>query len=168
MWRMIACAVALLVGAEAHANKICVVDFSASVGETNEGKSALQRLRTIERSRQEQLDRMQTELQQQAADLQSRRALLTADKIASEESDLRAKQKRLQDTLAQFQGEFERTYEATLDDLDAKVRAIAEETAKANRCTILLDRAVVVYLSSDVTDISAALVARYNKAHPGG
>jgi len=167
MHRLLACAVLLLASTEAFANKICVVDFSTSVGETSEGKAALQRLKTIEGSRTGELGRLQSELQKAAADLQQRRAILSADKIAQEEQGLLLKQQELQQKYQQFQDEFQRTYDATIADLDEKVRAVAAEVARARKCTVLLDKAVVVFQAPEVEDISKALVERYDKAHPG-
>ncbi len=167
MRRMMVCAALLLVGTPAMANKICVVDFQKAVTETNEGKSAQKRLDSMYASKRGELERMQGDLQKSAADLQSRRSILSPDALQKEEQALYVKQAEFEQTYMRFQEEFQATYSGMLGDLDAKMRSIAGETAKANSCSILLDRAAVVFAGPDVADVSAALVGRYNKAHPG-
>ncbi|MEN0068429.1 MAG: OmpH family outer membrane protein [Myxococcota bacterium] len=167
MRQMMVCAALLLASAPAFAAKLCVVDFQTAVAETTEGKAAQKRLDGMYASKRGELERMQTELQKGINDLQSRRAILSADALAKEEQALGMKQAQFEQTYLQYQEEFQRTYMSMLGDLDSKMRAIAGETAKSSGCSIVLDKAAVVFQASDVTDISSALVARYNKTHPG-
>lgn len=167
MRRIMVCAGLLLASAPAFASKLCVVDFQTAVTETTEGKSAQGKLDGMYSSKRTALERMQTDLQKAVSDLQSRRAILSADALAKEEQTLMTQQQQFEQTYMQFQEEFQRTYMSMLGELDKKMRAIAGETAKASGCSVVLDKAAVVFAGSDVTDISSSLVARYNKAHPG-
>ena len=167
MRAIMACAALLLFGTPAFASKICVVDFQTAVTETNEGKSAQKRLDNMYASKRGELERMQTDLQKAATDLQSRRSILSPDALQKEEQGLMMKQAEFEQTYLRFQEEFQANYGKMLSELDTKMRAVAGETAKANSCSILLDKAAVVYAGSDVSDVSSALVSRYNKAHPG-
>lgn len=167
MRKMMLCASILLMSAPAWANKICVVDFQTAVTETSEGQAAQKRLDGMYASKRAELEKMQLNLQNAVKDLQSRRAILSADALAKEEQTLGRQQAQLEQTYMAYQEEFQRTYTAMLGDLDKKMRTAAEQTAKSKNCSIVLDKAAVVYQADDVTDISKALVARYNAAHPG-
>lgn len=166
MRRLMVCAALWFVSAPAFANKLCVVDFQTAVNDTSEGKAAKAKLDGMASNRRGQIDKMQADFEKELKDYQNRRSIMSADAVAAEEQKLGLKQQQLQQTAMQFEEEFQRKYMELLSDLEQKMRAVAEATAKASNCTIVIDKAAVVYQASGVTDISAALVSRYNKAHP--
>ncbi|MEO0600176.1 MAG: OmpH family outer membrane protein, partial [Myxococcota bacterium] len=137
------------------------------VTETAEGKAAQKRLDSMYSSKRGELERMQSDLQKKATDLQSRQSILSPDALQKEQQELYVKQAEFEQTYMRFQDEFQKTYSAMLGELDTKMRAIAGKTAQSKSCSILLDKAAVVYAGSDVADVSSSLVDRFNREHPG-
>lgn len=167
MRQMMVCAALWLVSAPAFANKICVVDFQTAVNETSEGRSAKSKLDSMANSRRGQVDKMQQDFEKKVQDYQNRRSIMSADAVSQEEQKLALEQQQLQQTAIKFEEEFQRKYMELLSELEQKMRTVAAETAKASSCSIVIDKAAVVYQANNVTDISSSLVSRYNKAHPG-
>ncbi|MBX2800953.1 MAG: OmpH family outer membrane protein [Myxococcales bacterium] len=168
MHRLLICAAALVgLASPAYANKICIVDFQTAVTSTKEGQSAQSKIDKMYSSRKGELERMQQELEKAIADFQSRAMILSADARAEEEQKLAQRQAAFQQTYMQAQTEMQETYMNLLGDLDKKMRKTASEVGQSSGCTVVLDKAVVVYQSSDVRDISTTLVQRYNQQHPG-
>lgn len=152
---------------EARAEKLCMIDFQTAVTETAEGKSAQTKIDTMYSSRRSELERMQQELDKAIKDYQSRAMILTGDAKAQEEEKLALKQRSFEQTYMQYQNEMQQTYAQLLGDLDEKMRKVAQTVGKEQGCTVVIDKAVVVYAGPDLADVTPTLVSKYNAQHPG-
>ena len=159
-------AVLLLVSSNAWATKICIVDFQKAVTDTQEGQAAQKKIDTMYSSRKGELERMQTELEKAIQDYQGRALILSAEAKAAEEQKLGLQEQNFQRTYMQYQQEMQQTYGSLLGDLDEKMRATATTVGKEQSCSVVLDKAVVVFSGSDVADVTSTLVSKYNAAHP--
>jgi len=165
MVRTLTAAALLMLAPVAQAGSLCTVDFQKAVTETNEGKSAQTKIDGLFKSRQDELLKMQTQFEQKVNDFQKRAAMLAADARAAEEQQLMAQQAQLQQTAMQYEQEMQQTYMSMLGDLDQKMRTVAADVGKSKSCSVVLDKAMVVYAASDVVDVTLDLVARYNSVH---
>jgi Skp family chaperone for outer membrane proteins len=152
----------------AFATKVCGVDFQKAVTETQEGKAAQTKIDSMYATRKGELERMQAELEKAIKDYQGRSMILAPDARAQEEQKLGLQQQTFERTYMQYQQEMQQTYGNLLGDLDEKMRTVAATVGKEQACTVVLDRAVVVYAGADFADVTTLLVAKYNQTHPGG
>ncbi|MEQ1500654.1 MAG: OmpH family outer membrane protein [Myxococcota bacterium] len=166
MHRWMAVVACLTVSTPAWALKLCAVDFQKAVTDTAEGKSAQTKIDSMYATRKAELDRMQSELEKAIQDYQSRSLILSPDAKAAEEQKLGLQQQTFERTYMQYQNEMQQTYGSLLGDLDEKMRAVAQVVGKEQACSVVLDKAVVVFAGADMSDVTATLVAKYNAQHP--
>lgn len=166
MRRAVVTAVLLLASTPAWAQKICIVDFQKAVTDTHEGQAAQKKIDTMYSSRKGELERMQAELERAIQDYQSRALILSQEAKQAEEQKLGLQEQTFQRTYMQYQQEMQQTYGTLLGDLDEKMKTTATAVGKEQGCSIVLDKAVVVYFGADVADVTTALVQKYNAAHP--
>ena len=158
--------VLLLVSTNAWATKLCFVDFQKAVTDTQEGQSAQKKIDQMYSTRKGELERMQAELEKAIQDYQGRALILSNEAKAAEEQKLGLQEQTFQRTYMQYQQEMQQTYAGLLGDLDEKMKATATAVGKEQGCSIVLDKAVVVFAGTDVADVTATLVSKYNAAHP--
>lgn len=162
-------AAALLLGLSTPAlaaGKICVVDFQQAVTDTQEGKAAQTRIDTMYATRKSELERMQAELEKAIKDYQGRAMILSPEARTQEEQKLGLQQQTFERTYMQYQQEMQQTYGTLLGDLDEKMRSIASSVGQEQACAVVLDAAVVVWHGAEVTEVTRALVDKYNRQHP--
>jgi Skp family chaperone for outer membrane proteins len=164
---VLACA-SLLVAAPAFATKLCGVDFQKAVTDTNEGKAAQTKIDGMYATRKGELERMQAELEKAIKDYQGRSMILAPEARAQEEQKLGLQQQTFERTYTGYQQEMQQTYATLLGDLDEKMRTVAATVGKEQTCSVVLDRAVVVYAGPDFVDVTTILVQKYNQTHPVG
>lgn len=150
----------------AWAMKLCAIDFQKAVTDTAEGKSAQTKIDSMYASRKGELERMQNELEKAVQDYQSRSMILTGDAKAQAEQKLALQQRTFEQTYMQYQNEMQQTYMSLLGDLDEKMRSIAQTVGKDQSCTVVIDKAVVVYGGPELADVTGTLVAKYNAQYP--
>lgn len=143
----------------------CIVDFQKAVTETEEGKSAQQKIDTMLETRRNEVAKMQSDFEQEVKDLQSRAMILSDEARAEAEQQLMMKQARLQQTAAQYEMELGQTYNVLLSELDQKMRSLSITIAKEKGCDPLFDAGAVVYAGGSTTDITLELVSKYNAIH---
>ena len=159
-------AVLLLVSSNAWATKICFVDFQKAVTDTQEGQAAQKKIDSMYSSRKGELERMQAELEKAIQDYQGRALILSQEAKQAEEQKLGLQEQTFQRTYMQYQQEMQQTYATLLGDLDEKMKTTATAVGKEQGCSVVLDKAVVVYFGSDVADVTTPLVTKYHAAHP--
>ncbi|MEZ4239544.1 MAG: OmpH family outer membrane protein [Myxococcota bacterium] len=166
MRRLVMMGLLSLAAAPAYAGKLCMIDFQTAVTDTAEGKAAQTKIDSMYSSRRGELERMQADLEKAAQDYQSRSMILTGDAKAQAEQKLALQQRTFEQTYMQYQNEMQQTYMSLLGDLDDKMRKIAQAIGKEQGCSVVIDKAVVVYAGDDMADVTGALVTKYNAQHP--
>ncbi len=141
---------------------IAVVDFERAVTETQEGLQAQQRLDTMYSSKKAEIDKLRADLEADWQDYQSRELILSEEARAETQQGLMEKQQRFEATYMRYQQEMQQTYYTLLQDLDAKMRAMTEQIARERACTVVLDRAAVVYAGPVAQDLTNILIQRYD------
>lgn len=156
-----------LAGSPAFANTICVVDFQSAITQTNEGKSAQKKLDGMTSSRKRDLEGKQAAFETAVKDYEKRAPTLSETARRQEEQKLMAQQAQLNQAIAGAEQEMQQTYLSLLGDLDGKLRKIMVSVGSSSGCTVVLDRAAVVYNASSVRDVTTTLVGAYNRKYPG-
>lgn len=165
MLRSIFLFVLLFATVPAWAGKIAVVDFQRAVQETEKGKSAQKQIDAMYDSRKGEIEKMQSSLEKEIQDFQSRAMILSEQARAEQEQQLIMKQQRFQQTYMQYENELQQTYSTLLSDLDQKMRTLSAVIAKEKGYDLVIDRQVVVHQGGEVIDMTGDLVARFNQTH---
>jgi len=158
--------VVCMVSTPAWATKLCSIDFQTAVNDTAEGKAAQSKIDGMYSTRKSELERMQNDLEKAMQDYQSRQLILSADAKQQEEQKLGLQQQTFEKTYGQYQQEMQQTYQDLLGDLDGKMRAVAQVVGKEQSCSIIIDKAAVVFAGAETVDVTSMLVTKYNAQHP--
>ncbi len=165
MFRILTATIALFCSIDAFAAGIAVVDFQRAVTQTDEGKSAQAKIDTMYMTRKQEIEKMRTDLEAAVQDYQSRAMILSDSARADTEKKLAMQQQAFEQKYMGYQNELQQTYGTLLQDLDGKMRALTQTIAKEKSYSVVLDAAAVVYVGSDVIDMTNELVGRYNVAY---
>lgn len=160
--RPLVIAALLMASSPAWALKICAADFQKAVEDTTQGKAASTKIESMYGARKAELEKMQAALDKAIQDYQSRQLILSADAKAAEQQKLAQQDQAFQQKYMQYQNEMQQEYVTALQSLGEKMRTVAQTVGKEQACTVLLDKAVVIYAGADMTDLTSTLVTRYN------
>jgi outer membrane protein len=162
MYRLIAAFFLLLTAMPSWALEIAVVDFQRAGMETTEGKAARDQLDSMYATRKAEIERMQVELEAEFADYQVRATILSDAAKAETEQKLMEKQSRFEQTYMQYQQEMQQQYVELVQNLEVKMREMAGVLAKEKGVDLVLDSNLSIYVGPGVSDLTDALVTRYN------
>lgn len=165
MIRTLSALFALSLSIDALAAGIAVVDFQRAVTQTDEGKAAQAKIDTMYMSRKQEIEKLRTDLEAAVQDYQSRAMILSDTARADTEKKLAMQQQAFEQKYTGYQSELQQTYGTLLEELDGKMRTMVQTIAKEKAYSVVLDAAAVVYMGSDVTDMTNELVTRYNTTH---
>lgn len=160
--RMAVVGIAVTLSAPALAGGIGFVDFQTAVTQLPEAARAQQRLEAMYAQKLKELQVQQTQLQKDVEDYESKKLILTDDAKAKAEQELMRKSQELQQTMVGYQNDMDRQVAAELQKLDQKLRDVSSKIAKERGYDLVLDKAVVVYAATGVTDMTADVIKRYN------
>lgn len=153
----------LAFGSVAHAEtKICVVDAEAAMNGTAEGKAAQRRLETMYSDKQTEIDEKGKSLEKEFQDYEARKMILSDEARATEEQALWEKRQSFQAMVMQAEQEMQQTYMGLLAELEEKLLKVAEELGAQKGCSVLLQKAAVIYVGDGVTDLTDDLVKTYD------
>jgi outer membrane protein len=142
--------------------KICVVDPEEAINQTVEGKGAQTKLETMFAAREAEIEKKKKALEKEFQDYESRQAILSDEARRAAEEGLLAKREELQAFVYQAEQEMQSTYMSLLQGMEEKLMSVAQGLGAGKGCTILLNKAAVVYQGAGVTDLTADLVKAYD------
>jgi Skp family chaperone for outer membrane proteins len=142
--------------------KICVVDPEEAINQTVEGKGAQTKLETMFASREAEIEKKKKALEKEFQDYEARQAILSDEARRAAEEGLLAKREELQAFVYQAEQEMQSTYMSLLQGMEEKLMSVAQGLGAGKGCTILLNKAAVVYQGAGVTDLTADLVKAYD------
>lgn len=142
--------------------KICVVDAEAAISATKEGKAAMSRLQSDADKKEAELTKMQEDYQREVQDYEQRKMILSAAARETEEMGLMEKGRKLEMWYQQAQMEMQQSSMEVLDKLQVKLLEVASTLGARKGCTVLLQKAAAIYVSSSVEDLTSALVVDYD------
>jgi outer membrane protein len=153
-------ALGLLAGSNAHAAdlKICVVDAQTALNETAEGKAAQTRLESMFAAKKAELDKMQTDLQKEMTDYESRKMILSDTARQTTEKGLLEKQQKFQALVMQSEQDMQQQYMTLLSGMEDKLMKTAEALGAKSGCTILFPKEATIYAGPGVVDLTAQII----------
>ena len=143
--------------------RIAVVDLQQALNETDDGRRAKRRLKTLFRRRQKQLDAAKNKLKQMAEDIEKQKRVLSREALQKRMEEYQKALIELQSQYMEFQQELA-TKEAQLTKriLD-RMREILQRIGRADGYTLIVEAneggVIWVQPSLDLTD---RVVSEYN------
>lgn len=157
-------AASLLSAGVAHAEStICRVDAEQALNETAEGKAAQKRLEGMYAAKQEELAKMQGDLEKAIQSFESSKMILSDDARRAKEQELVEKQRELQAKVVGAEQEMQQTYGNLLGGMEAKLYGVAETVGKAQGCTVVMQKAAVLWSGPAAKDVTSAIIAALDK-----
>lgn len=163
----------LVVAAQSFAfaqDKIAVIDMQSAIVSTQEGQAAANQLQTdFVGPRTQTLEGMQTELQTLSDRLTRGSNTMSEQAKADLQREIDQKTKTFNRAVEDYQVDSEEQQRILLEDLSTKMRTVIANYLPANGYAVLLDarnpNSGLVW-ASEAVDITAAIIAAYDAAHP--
>ena len=152
----------------AHAQgKIGVINLSAAIGSTAEGRKAIADLQNKYQPKKQELERMQQEIQSLQDQLNRQAATLNEDEQRRLGRELDSKQKLFKRAYDDMQTDSAADQDDAIRVLTQKMRRVIGEYAEQNGYILVIDdyQIPVYYYAKDI-DLLADMVKRYDAAHP--
>lgn len=148
--------------------KIGVINIQEAIGNTVEGKKAFADLTKKFQPRQQELQRLQQEIQAINDQLTKQAATLSDEEQRRLARDLEDKQKLLKRSTEDAQADFSTERDEAIRRIGQKIVRIISEFAQQNGFSLVMDGGQIpVYFASKDVDITEEIVKRYDAANPG-
>lgn len=141
---------------------LCVVDAEDAINQTAEGKAAQDQLEKMYAAKQADLEKLQKDLERQFKDYEGRRMILSDQAKQETERELMEKQQRFQAMVYQSEQDMQQTYMQLLGKMEEKLLKAAERLGQKKGCSVVLQKAAVIFAGPIVTDLTAELVSEYD------
>lgn len=149
--------------AQAQALKVAIVNGQKAVADTQEIKKAQADLATKYRGRQQDIEKLQADLQQIEAQL--RAPNLTLDKQSQLNADGQTKQKQLQRMSEDLQSDFNRDRAQVLGRAGERMQEVIKKLAEQKGLDVVIDTSNTLYYKPAM-EITPEATAAYDKAYP--
>jgi outer membrane protein len=147
--------------------KVALINMSAAIGSTGEGKKAIADLQKKYQPRQQELERLQQEIQSIQDQLSKQSATLSDEEQRRLSRDLEDKQKLLKRSSDDAQTDITADRDEAILRISQKMTRIINDYAQQNGLALVIDGAQVpVYYYAKDSDITAEIVKRYDAANP--
>ncbi len=152
----------------AHAqNKIGVININAAIASTAEGKKAIADLQKKYQPRQQELERLQKEIQGIQDQLSKPTPALSDEEQRRLSRDLEDKQKLLKRSTDDAQSDFNADRDDAIRRIGQKMVRIIGDYAPQNGFILVIDAAQIpIYYAVKDIDLTAEIVKRYDAANP--
>lgn len=148
-------------------SKIGVINIQEAIGSTAEGKKAFADLSKKYQPRQQELQRLQQEIQAINDQLTKQAATLSDDEQRRLSRDLEDKQKLLKRSTEDAQTDFSTDRDEAIRRIGQKMVRVISEYAQQNGYSLVVDDAQIpVYYASKDLDLTEEIVKRYDAANP--
>ena len=148
---------------------MAVVDLQQALNETDDGRQAKRRLKTLFRRRQKALDAAQNKLKQMAEDIEKQKAVLSREALQARMEEYQKALIELQSQYMEYQQELA-TKEAQLTKriLD-RMREILQRIGRADNYTIIVEanEGGVIWVQPNL-DLTQRLITEYNSGGGSG
>ena len=148
-------------------SKIGIINFNFALANTDEGKKALADMKKKYEPKQQELERLQKEIQSIQDQLNKPAPGLSNDDQRRLTRELEDKQKNLKRWTDDAQSDLAADRDEAIRRLGQKMVRIIGDYAQQNNFTLILDGAQVpIYYAAKGIDITDEMVKRYNAANP--
>ena len=147
----LAALVFLLAGASAQAEqKIAVVDVQRAVMQTEDGLRAQATLKKLFDSRQQELNKKQNDMQREREELDKQSKVLSKEAMQKRIDDWQKKMVELQQVFLEYNKELEKKQKEMTDPIFEKVMGIVKRLASTEGFDVILDKATVAFVRTDL------------------
>src|SRR4051794_8153154 len=172
--RLVAACVAALValasflfsGVASAQTKVGVVDVQRAVASTEDGLRAQATLKKLFDSRQQELNKKQTDLQRQREELDKQAKVLPKDGLTKRIDEWQKQMMELQAIFLEYNKELEKKQKELTDPVFEKILAIIKRIATSENIDLVLDKATVAYVRTDL-DLTDKAIQLYNSGGGG-
>ncbi|MET0340037.1 MAG: OmpH family outer membrane protein [Polyangiales bacterium] len=149
--------------ASAQAAKIGVVDLQRAINETEDGRKAKDKLKKLFESRQQGLDKKQTELKKLKDELEQQKNVLARDVLETKVEAYQKQLVELQQVYVENQKELAEKEGELTKDIVARMERILRRIGQAEGYSLIMERGeggvIFVPTHLDLTDV---VIQRYN------
>ncbi|MGE0785205.1 MAG: OmpH family outer membrane protein [Sandaracinaceae bacterium] len=147
----------------AQATRIAVVDLQRALNETEDGRRAKARLKTLFKRRQQELDKRQEELKALKEDIERQKNVLSREALQKRVEEYQKAFIELQSTYVEYQRELAQKEAQLTREIIARMEAILRRLGQAEGYTLIVERneGGVVWVPSNL-DLTDVVIQRYN------
>jgi len=158
----------LAVPLAAHAQgKIGVINMNVAIASTAEGKKAMAELQKKYAPRQQELERLQREIQSDQEKLTKQGPTLSEEEQGRLTREMEDKQKLLKRSTDDAQSDFNTDRDEAVRRIGIKVVRIIGEYSQQNGIALVLDAVQVpIYFATKDLDLTEPIIKRYDAANP--
>ena len=156
--------VAVAVAASAQ-TKVAVINLQRAVLETADIKKASAQLEAKYKPRQEQMEKIQKEIQSLEQQLRSLQGKLTPSAEQDMVAQGQRKQRELQRLTEDLQAEVDRERTDILNQSGLRMQAVVKKLAEEKGLDVVVESSNTVYVKAAL-DITTEATAAYDKTHP--
>jgi outer membrane protein len=147
--------------------KIGIININAAIANTGEGKKAIADLQKKYLPRQQELERLQKEIQADQDQLSKQTPAPSDEEQRRLGRDLEDKQKLLKRSTDDAQTDFNADRDDAVRRMGQKMVSIIHDYAGQNGFTLVIDSAQVpIYFAAKDLDLTVEMVKRYDAANP--
>jgi outer membrane protein len=160
---MLLAAALFATSAQAQALKIAIVNAQKAVADTQEIKKAQADLATKYRPRQQDIEKLQNDLQQIQSQLQGQN--VPPDRQAQLSADGTQKQRQLQRLSEDLQGDFNQDRQEILSRAGQRMQDVIKKLSEQKGLDVVVDVSNTLYFKPAL-DMTAEATTAYDKAYP--
>ena len=153
--------------ASAQTTKVGVIDVQRAVASTEDGLRAQATLKKLFDSRQQELNKKQTDLQRQREDIDKQAKVLPKDALTKRIDEWQKQMMDLQAIFLEYNKELEKKQKELTDPVFGKILEIVKRIASSENIDVVLDKATVAYVRTDL-DLTDKAIQMYNSGAGGG
>jgi outer membrane protein len=161
-----ALALFLLSGSASAQTKVGVIDVQRAVASTEDGLRAQATLKKMFDSKQQELNKKQTDMQRQREDIDKQAKVLPKEALQKRIDDWQKQMMELQAIFIEYNKELEKKQKELTDPVFEKVLAIVKRIATSENIDVVLDKATVAYVRTDL-DLTDKAIQMYNSGGGG-
>ena len=149
-------------------SKVGVININAAIASTAEGKKAITDLQKKYQPRQQELERLQKEIQAIQDQLSKQTPTMSEDEQRRLSRDLEDKQKLMKRSTDDGQADFNADRDEAVRRIGQKMVRIIGDYAQQNGIVLVIDEVQVpIYYAAKDLDLTEPIVKRYDAAYPG-
>jgi outer membrane protein len=153
--------------AQGQGMKLAVVDVQRAVMQTEDGLRAQATLKKLFDSRQQELNKRQTEMQRQKEDIDKQAKVLSQSALQKKVDEWQRDMQELQTTFVEYNKELEKKQKELTDPIFERVVGAIKRIAGTDGYDLIVDRATVAFARSDL-DLTDRVIQIANGGSPGG
>ena len=154
-------------GAASAQTKVGVIDVQRAVASTEDGLRAQATLKKLFDNRQQELNKKQTDLQRQREDIDKQAKVLPKDALTKRIDEWQKQMMDLQAIFLEYNKELEKKQKELTDPVFGKILEIVKRIASSENIDLVLDKATVAYVRTDL-DLTDKAIQMYNSGAGGG